>query len=419
MNGTVDDDEAISAAARLLTDHLGLRVDSANRGRLSRFVVAEAESRGLSVPGYVTSLDIDHAAVQALIELITVQKTDFFRDPMQSEALVGLIPQLASPVTIWSAGCSNGQEPYSLAMVLAESGVADWRVIASDVSTAALERTRRARYSTGEMHGVTAVRRAQHFAQVGDDWEVLPSLSRRVEVVRHRLTAEAPPFAPGRCQVVFCRNVLIYVRPEDVRVFVERVARWLPPGGWLFLGYSESLWQVTDQFDLVRLGDAFVYRKRDAAKPAVAPAAMTPPARRSPTRATPTSTTAHAARKVKGKGLEARAGRARLAADRVAGTARATGSTPAPDGPPVTAPEPAASIPEFRRSVYLHPERPIPHLHLGIALEAAGELTASKRAYAAARLALGNCDPSNLEAELDGYEAGELVRMLDAKLGPS
>ena len=145
MNGDVDD-EAISAAARLLTDHVGLRVDQANRGRLSRFVVAEAESRGLDVPGYVTSLDTDHSAVQALIELITVQKTDFFRDPMQSEALVDLLPRLDSPVTIWSAGCSNGQEPYSLAMVLAESGVANWRVIASDVSIAALERKRRARY---------------------------------------------------------------------------------------------------------------------------------------------------------------------------------------------------------------------------------------------------------------------------------
>ena len=276
------------------------------------------------MPGYVTSLDTDQSAVQALIELITVQKTDFFRDPMQSEALVELLPQLASPVTIWSAGCSNGQEPYSLAMVLAESGVADWRVIASDVSIAAMERTRRARYSTVEMDGVTAVRRAQHFAQVGDDWEVLPSLSRRVEVVRHSLTAEAPPFAPGRCQIVFCRNVLIYVQAEDVRVFVERVARWLPLGGWLFLGYSESLWQVTDQFDLVRLGDAFVYRKRDASAPAVAPPAMTRPTRRSRT-GRPRPAPRHMPRGRYGEGQRARGARAGRARPRIGSGGRPGG----------------------------------------------------------------------------------------------
>ena len=62
------------------------------------------------------------------------------------------------------------------------------------------------------------------------------------------LVADAPPFEQGECDIVFCRNVLIYFRDEDVVALVERLARWLRPGAWLFLGYAESLWQLTDAF---------------------------------------------------------------------------------------------------------------------------------------------------------------------------
>ena len=134
----------------------------------------------------------------------------------------------------WSAGCSNGQEPYSLAMVLHESGITDWEVIASDVSTDAMARTQRPLLPRRDGRCQSGAPE-RHFAQVGDDWEVLPSLSRRVELVRHSLRG-ATAVPTGRCQIVFCRNVLIYVRPEDV---LASLSGW--PDGCRRAGGSSSV----------------------------------------------------------------------------------------------------------------------------------------------------------------------------------
>ena len=111
--------------------------------------------------------------------------------------------------------------------------------------------------------------------------------------VRHNLAADPPPIPVGRGQVVFCRNVLIYFGHDDVVAFLDRLSSWLPAGAHLFLGYSESLWLVSDRFHLVRLGDAFVYRNGPApevtapTRPAPAAASRPAPARVSAPRAAP------------------------------------------------------------------------------------------------------------------------------------
>src|SRR6185312_14086517 len=100
-------------------------------------------------------LEHDADAFQSLLDRITVQETSFFRDPGQFTALASILTSIVEPVTIWSAGCANGQEAYSLAMTLAESGIEDWRVIASDISTSALSRTEEACYSERELRGLS------------------------------------------------------------------------------------------------------------------------------------------------------------------------------------------------------------------------------------------------------------------------
>ena len=141
-------DNASTDAARLLARRVGLHLDPSLRGRLSRCVAHEAEQAGLDVQTYVASLDADGVALQHLLNRVTVQETSFFRDSAQFDALTHhVLPTLNEPVRVWSAGCANGQEPYSIAMVLQELGCSDARVYATDISTQALERTRRARYS--------------------------------------------------------------------------------------------------------------------------------------------------------------------------------------------------------------------------------------------------------------------------------
>jgi chemotaxis methyl-accepting protein methylase len=400
----------VAAAARVLGRRVGMRLDSATQSRLTRCVLEAAAARKQDVRAYVAALEDDPGALQDLLDRVTVQETSFFRDPGQFGALARILPTLSGAVTVWSAGCSNGQEPYSIAMVLAESRVADWQVMATDVSSRALDRTRRAQYSEKEMAGVSPERRARWFRKEAEHWAVVPALRERVAVSRYNLVSPTPPFDAGRCQVVFCRNVLIYFRQEDAVGFLERLATWLPPEGYLFLGYSESLWQVTEAFKLVRVADAFVYRPA-----ATAPAS--PPVRR------PAAQT----RSGSGSGLEPvpadqAVGRP-SATERVAAERRAREALPdvvgllAEGEAAVAAGELEAAAAAFRKAAYLEPDHPIPHLHLALALEAAGHAAAAQRAYAAARAAVDRADVAAVEAALEGYRLEELVRLLDTKLG--
>jgi hypothetical protein len=188
-----------------------------------------------------------------------VQESGFFRHPDQFTALAReVLPSLEGPVVVWSAGCANGQEAYSLAMELAASGRPDWEVLATDISAAAVARTRAGRYSSAELAGLPPVQR--HWLRPsGDLWEVDPALRRRVRAEQANLTARFP--APqGRCQVVFCRNVLIYLTREVTESFLDRLSTWLTPGGLVFLGYSETMLAPTDRLRLDRLGDTHALR---------------------------------------------------------------------------------------------------------------------------------------------------------------
>ena len=409
-------DRAIDDVARLLSRGVGLRLDPTIRARLARAVRDEAAARELDLATYVARLAVHPKDLQELLNKVTVQETSFFRDQGQFAALAAhVLPALRAkgrPVLAWSAGSSNGQEAYSLAIALAESGIADWRIIASDISTKALARVQGARYDEREVAGLSPERRRRFLAPVAgqqDRWEIVESLRRRVTGVRHNLAADPPPFEPHTCQVVFCRNVLIYFGTHDVVAFLDRLSSWLDPDAHLFLGYSESLWQVTDSFHVMRLGDAFVYRPGPRSDP---PAAVAPPAavpRQPPARQGP----------------------------RPAPTTRAQASPPPRTAPPPAAPpgrDPEAvrllaageaalaagdhpgAVGAFRKAAFLDPDHPIAHLHLATALELSGDAAAARRAYAVARAAIDRCDPTVIEATLEGYQVQELVGLLDAKI---
>jgi len=411
-------EQALEDVSHLLARRVGLRLDHAIRARLVNAVRDEAEARDLSLAAYVASLDADPQALQDLLNRVTVQETAFFRDPGQFAGLASeLLPVLAAegaPVRIWSAGCANGQEAYSLAMSLAESGIGDWQVIASDISTDAIARTRLARYAEREITGLSPERRARHLRPAGTDWEIDAALRARVRVLRHNLVADVPPWSPGECQIVFCRNVLIYFDRANVVTLLGRLVEWMPIGGYLFLGYSESLWQLSDDLKLVRIGDAFAYRNRGVRRPAgssvrraAAPAASTPPASGS-SRVTP-------AADPPAPGRPARTGAA-AAADTGGGVAPpprralfARGESALERG------DPAAAIAAFRQAVYLDHDDPVAHLNLALALDAGGDAAAARRAYAAGRAALDRCDPATVEAALEGYHLDELTRLFEQR----
>jgi chemotaxis methyl-accepting protein methylase len=372
----------VAAAARLLASQAGLHVPEGLRERLSTCLQREARAGGQPVEGYLASLAGDPAAFQRLLDCITVQETDFFRHPDHFATLrLAVLPTLQPPVTVWSAGCANGQEAYSLAMLLAESGCPDWQVLATDLSSEAVARTRAGRYSRAELAGLPPA--CWRFVRpAGDGFEVEPELRRRVRAERANLVEGDFPCPAGRCQVVFCRNVLIYLTRAEVAAFLERLAGWLAPGGVLFLGYSESVSALASRLRPERLGGTFVLR---APGPAPAVGRPAPPAAR---------------------------------------PARPTGA-PLPDAAELLATgeaahrggDPHSAIAAFRKAAYLDPDQPLAHFHLGLALEAAGDDRAARRAFAAALAALERCDPAGLEARLEGWHRSELAATLQARLG--
>jgi len=207
-----------------------------------------------------------------LASAISTNVTSFFREMHHYDLLVSeLLPRWLEEkkhngrLRIWSAGCSTGEEPYALAMVLAEAlertgSSVDARILATDLSPQALEQARAGLYALERMDGVSDERRRKWFLRGEGRYEgyacVHPRLRELVTIQPLNLLHDWPMRGPF--DAIFCRNVVIYFdKPTKQRLF-ERYAGLLEQGGYLFLGHSESMYGLSDSFELV---GRTVYRK--------------------------------------------------------------------------------------------------------------------------------------------------------------
>ncbi|MGH7995644.1 MAG: CheR family methyltransferase [Opitutaceae bacterium] len=204
-----------------------------------------------------------------VMDAFSVQETYFWRELPHVRALVDhLVPawfrRHERPLRIWSAACASGEEPYTIAIALREAGWADHPISieASDASEAALDQARRAVYRERSFRALPPDLRAKYFdspSPLGSRLrrELLPPISLcRANLVE---PAEIAPLAGA--SVVFCRNVFIYFSPEAIRRTVARIALAMPSGGHLFVGASESLLRLTQDFGLRQIGEAFAYER--------------------------------------------------------------------------------------------------------------------------------------------------------------
>ena len=269
------DFEAIRA---LLADKAGLVFDDSRRDSLSYSLGERLTACGVGTVGeYLALLPGSPDEVQALLNAVTIQETHFFRNPPQFRALrQHVLPQLIRRAAtsgnrrlrVWSAGCSTGEEPYSVAMLLREllplTDGWDVRVVATDVSTRALDAARVGRYGSRALHTAPPEDVERWFIRQGDEYVVRPEVRELVEFRHHNLVTEPVPFAEP-VDLLLCRNVTIYFARDTTRRLMKQFHEALAEGGYLFLGHSETLWQINDEFRLVTLGDAFVYRRDSAA----------------------------------------------------------------------------------------------------------------------------------------------------------
>ncbi|HSP80613.1 MAG TPA: protein-glutamate O-methyltransferase CheR, partial [Myxococcaceae bacterium] len=257
----------VSRFALLVERHLGLAPDDGRWRELES--VLEERAAG-DVAGYLGRLASapEPGELRALAERLTVGETYFLRHPAQLDALVDdVLPSLLrqeSTVQILSAGCSSGEEAYSVALLSRERGrvdVARLRLLGIDVNPRALALARRACYSPWALRAVTPAMRQRWFQRTPEGFALAPKVRDGVVFEERNLMLEAPAFwAPGSFHVILCRNVLLYFAPEMVRQIIARMAQALVPGGYLFLGPSETLRGISEEFELLRDGDAFYYR---------------------------------------------------------------------------------------------------------------------------------------------------------------
>lgn len=191
-----------------------------------------------------------------VVDALLNQETSFFRDNsvLETVAAAAVSMQADHPgrrVRIWSAGCSTGQEPLSLAMAFAEKGLGEGasapEIIATDVSVSAVARAKAGRFSQFEIQRGLPVRRMMTwFDTANGDWVARPELVRRVQFRRQNLTADMPP--AGKFDIILCRNVLLYFS-GDVRSRVfDVLADAIRPGGLLVLGAGETVIGATERF---------------------------------------------------------------------------------------------------------------------------------------------------------------------------
>jgi chemotaxis protein methyltransferase CheR len=203
----------------------------------------------------------------ALVNALTTNLTGFFREKHHFEALEQkFLPEIrarsqARRLRIWSAGCSSGQEPYSIAMVLAGAlpDIDRWDalVLASDIDSNMVETARAGIYDAEAAESIPDRVRRKHVIEL-DDGQVAMSPPLRALIRFRRLNLLAPWPMSGPFDIIFCRNVVIYFDKETQRGLFNRFADMLRPDGWLVIGHSESLFRVSDRF--AHLGQT-IYRR--------------------------------------------------------------------------------------------------------------------------------------------------------------
>jgi chemotaxis protein methyltransferase CheR len=449
-------DEEFAQLRSLLARSAGLVFDESRRDSVAYCIAERLRVTGArDVPSYLELLS-DGTERQQLLNEVTIQETHFFRNPPQIRALRKyVIPELLKHadtrgrrIRIWSAGCSTGEEPYTIAMILREllPTMTGWdiKVIATDVSSRALDAAKRGRYGERAVQMASPDDLVRFFVPTGDGhYDVRPEVRELVQFRHQNLVTDPVPFkADERIDLVLCRNVTIYFSRETTRGLMARLHACLRDGGYLFLGHSETLWQVSEDFRLVPLGTgdsaAFVYRRIDQdpkdRRGTVLPDRRTedegppqpkPERRHSPRR---DRTSVPAAKPV--APASAIAVRAALADGKYEdAVAAATDFVTADPLNPmghylrglalVNAGQDDVALVDLRKAVYLDPSSGLGHFLLAGVLQRLGHPAAAAREYGAAGNTLGGRKDERTAPELGGrsvHELAALCRQLEAQL---
>lgn len=262
-------DREFAQFRQLIHEIAGISLSEAKKplvaGRLNKRV---REFELTSYGEYFRKLSQNPAELQTCVDLLTTNETYFFREPKHFDFLreklaqPGLIPS-GRPLRIWSGACSSGEEPYSIALLLADVlGDRPWEILASDISQRVLDQARTGVYRLEDSEDIPRQMLVRHcYKGVGaNDGRLLisPALRKRVRFEQINLNNPLPEV--GQFDVIFLRNVMIYFDGDTKRQVVKRLVSRLKPGGYFLISHSESLNGVDDTLKVVKPS---IYRKPD------------------------------------------------------------------------------------------------------------------------------------------------------------
>ncbi len=200
----------------------------------------------------------DSSEIGEFVNSITTNLTSFFRENhhfefLKNEGVNELLkyPGRKQKLRVWSAGCSSGEEPYSIAITLSEltqCAKIDWRVLATDLDTNMVAHGKAGRYRDDQLKALTDSQLKKFFCKDGEEHFIAKPILKD-KILFNPLNLLNPWPMHGPIDIIFCRNVVIYFDKDTQRKLFSRYAQLLRPGGYLFIGHSESLHQVSDQFE--------------------------------------------------------------------------------------------------------------------------------------------------------------------------
>jgi chemotaxis protein methyltransferase CheR len=245
---------------RVAMERAGLSIPESKSGLVSSRVAKRLREHQIgSFSAYLDLVESPRGADEMvqLIDLLTTNKTDFFREPAHFDFLIERVfPRIkatGAPLRIWSAGCSTGEEPYTLAMLIRENlpVQCDARILATDISTRVVAQARSGIYGAERTRGMEPERKRRWFAPAANGAvAVVPELQKLISFANLNLMADWP--MKGPFDAIFCRNVMIYFDKPTITTLVDRCYDLLAPGGFLFIGHSESLTALQHRYSYVQ-----------------------------------------------------------------------------------------------------------------------------------------------------------------------
>jgi chemotaxis protein methyltransferase CheR len=266
-------DDEFRLFSQLIYNESGIAIKDAKRdflqARLQKRLQANQCNSYYRYYKYVTDQSRGNRELLDLVDSLTINETSFFRNRPQFDLFAEhVLPELKRKksgnlkLRFWSAGCSRGQEAYSIAMSVLDHlelpNAWDIKILASDISLRVLESAQRGQYSEYEAETVHSEYLKTYFDKVDNYFQIKPQVRKLVIFDYHNLKHDNGLVG---LDAVFCRNVMIYFDPEEQKRLIDKLHRSLADGGYLFLGHTESIQGLSDKFKFIYRNKGAVYQK--------------------------------------------------------------------------------------------------------------------------------------------------------------